>query len=114
MQIRKRIKTEDARTKFEKSLSQELLSYGYKLAELLNGGMKYTDNFDAQIKTVPDTGSADTQFAVAHTLKRVPEGFHVLNISAGAIVYDAGTTWTTTNIYLKCTVANCEVKLLIF
>lgn len=113
MQIRKRIKTSVPESEFDKSLEQELLSYSLELSELLNKGIRIADNFDADVATVSDTGNADTEFAVAHTLKRVPIGFIVINNDKAGVIYDSGTTWTTTNIYLKCNVANCAVKLIV-
>jgi hypothetical protein len=61
--------------------------------------------------TVGDTGAADTEFAVDHPLGRVPAGFLVANIDAAGVVYDSGTAWTATVIYLKCSAANAGVTL---
>lgn len=114
MQIRKRIKTAKPETPFERSLEQELYSYSTELAQILNDGLKFSDNFNANILTIADSGNADSENEVAHTIKRVPAGFIVINIDKAGVVYDSGTAWTATNIYLKCDVANCEIKILVF
>ena len=116
MQIRKRIKTvkPDEKNEFEKSLEQELLSYSLELAQILNKGLKFSDNFNAEIKTIADSGVANSENTVAHTLKRVPAGYLVFKINKAGVVYDSGTTWTDTNIYIKCSVANCAITLLLF
>ncbi len=114
MQIRSRIKTTTPETEFEKSLEQELLSYSRELSALLNAGLKFAENFNAQLKTYTTNGVANTEDAVAHTLKRVPTGFLVVTRDKAGIVYDSGTTWTATNLYLKCSVATVAVKILIF
>jgi hypothetical protein len=114
MQVRPRVKVGKPTTNFEKDLEKELSSYSREVANALNKGIRYTDNFNAEVKTVADSGAINTEFAVAHTLKRVPLGFHVLKINKAGIVFDSGTTWTDTNVYLKCSVANCAITLLVF
>ena len=114
MQIRTRIKTVKPGTPFEESLEKELLSAWNELSQLLNGGLKFSDNFNSQVIEISDTGSANAENTVAHTLKRVPTGFIVTYIDKAGVVYDSGTAWTNSNIYLKCDVANCNVKVLVF
>lgn len=103
----------DPENRFEILLVEAFLKYTMKLADAVNGGLKLNENIDCQVKSVT-TAAADTEVSVAHTLKRVPTGFIVINIDKAAIVYDSGSTWTTTNIYIKCNVATVAVKLLIF
>lgn len=114
MQIRSRIKTGTPESAFDRALEQELLSYSLQNAQILNKGLQYGDNFNAEITTISDTGTANSSNTVPHTLKRVPIGFHVININKAGVVYDAGTSWTVTDIYLKCDTANCTVKLIVF
>lgn len=116
MQIRKRIKTVKPASdnEFEKSLEQELLSYSLELAQIINRGIKFSDNFNAEILTVADTGAADTQFTIAHPLKRAPAGYLVIKINKAGVVYDSGAAWTDTDMYLKCSAANCAVTVLVF
>jgi len=109
-----RIKTAEPETEFDKSLEEELLNFIKKLAEILNNGLSFADNFYAETLTVADTGNADTEFSATHTMKKAPTGFKVTNIDKAGVVYNSGTTWTTTTIYLKCDTANCSIKLLVF
>lgn len=116
MQIPKRIKISEhgkPESEYDRNLEAELLSYTLKLSEILNGGLKFSDNMYAEISTTSDTGNANTEFAVAHTMKTTPTGFIVINIDKAGIVYDSGTAWTATNIYLKCSAANAEVKIIL-
>lgn len=113
-QIANRIKTSQPTNDFEKRLEQELLTYTLKLADVVNNGLKFSDNFDANILDVSDSGTANTEFTVAHTLKRVPTGYIVININKAGTVYAGSTSWTDTDIYLKCNVANCTIKILVF
>jgi hypothetical protein len=63
---------------------------------------------------VADTGLADTEFSLQHYSGRIPEGFILSYINISGVVYDSGTAWTKNTIYLKCSAANANVKLLIF
>ena len=114
MQIRTKLKTSREESEFDKSLTQELLSAWRELSSLLNGGIKFEDNFNAQIIDVSDSGTINTEFSVSHDLKRVPSGFLVFNINKAGVVYDSGTAWTTAALFLKCSAANATIKLLVF
>lgn len=111
-QIRQRIRTTVAVTPFEKALEKELQSFSNELSVILNKGLKFGDNFNAQIIAVSDTGLVDTEFVVAHTLKTVPIGFIVIKNNKAGVVYDSGTAWTASNIYLKCSIANCALSII--
>ena len=113
-QIPTRIKTSKPESDFDANLEESLLSYAGFLSQIINKGIKFTDNFNAEFVTIPDTGIADTQNNVLHTLKRVPSGFIVTKIDAGGVVYDSGSVWTTTEIFIKCSVANANVTFMIF
>ena len=64
--------------------------------------------------TVADTGTADVEFSANHYLGRVPAGFLVTKTNKAAVVYNSGTAWNTTTIYLKCNAANANVTLRVF
>jgi hypothetical protein len=69
------------------------------------------ENISGEWQVVADTGNADTEFSITHTIGAVPIGFIVTNIDKGAVIYDSGTAWTTTQIHLKASVANCAVTV---
>ena len=71
------------------------------------------DNIDGTWNTGADTGNADTEFSFTHSLGRTPVGFLVMNIDKGGVVYDSGTSWDATTIYLKCSTANVAVTLFV-
>lgn len=113
MQIKKTLDLPTPSNKFETGLVQSLLSFIFDLANVINGGLKFSDNFNCQIVSVTDTGLADAEFAVGHGLKRVPTGFIVINNNKAGVVYDSGTAWTTTYIYLKCSALNATIKIIL-
>lgn len=65
-------------------------------------------------------GTPNTQFAVPYTLNlangkpgRVAIAFDVKRTNAAANIYDSGTAWTATQIFLKCSAASVTVSLFI-
>ena len=96
MQIRKRFKTTSPESGFDKVLEQELLSAWKELSEAINGGLKFSDNFNAATIDIADTGAANAENTLVHSLKRVPTGFLMINTNKGTTVYDSGTAWTVT------------------
>ncbi len=96
-----------------RDLGESLLKYSTKIGDMLNGGLRLSENLDVQIKTI-SIAAADTEETVSHTLKRVPSGYLVIGINKAAIIYDGATAWTTLNLYIKTNTADTTVKLLIF
>src|SRR3990167_9512567 len=99
---------------FDRDLEKELdRILNRSLIPLVNGGLSFEDNMNCQLKTLTTAG-ADTEVEVAHTLKRIPAGYIVYSRDKGGVVYDSGTAFTTTNIYIKCSTATTALKLIIF
>ena len=59
-------------------------------------------------------GAANTDFPVTHNLGRIPTGFLVTNRSAPCHVYGGGTSWTTSQIFVKCDTINVLLNFIIF
>lgn len=59
-------------------------------------------------------GAPDTEFAVTHNLNRIPVGYWVVRQDKAASFYDSGTAWTTTKIFLKCSVATVTISIYVF
>ena len=64
--------------------------------------------------TVADSGNANTEFSKTHHLGRIPNGFLVTKSDKACSVYDSGTAWTISTIYLKCDAANVALSLSVF
>jgi len=71
-------------------------------------------NLKAKYKAYTTNGIADTEDTVAHGLGRTPVGFLVVDKDKAGDVYDGGTAWTDTNIYLKCSVATVAIVILVW
>ena len=73
------------------------------------------ENLAGQFQLFTSHASANTEFAVAHTIGSVPIGRIVLYQDKAGSLYqapDTGTAWTSTNVYFKCDVSS--VTFLIF
>lgn len=64
--------------------------------------------------TVADSGNADTEFSINHHLGRVPNGYIITKSDKACCVYDSGTAWTSTTVYLKCDAANTALSISVF
>jgi len=102
------------RDKADEDLFNVLSEFTTDVIKILNGGILFSDNFDCQLVSYTSNGSADTEDTVAHGLGKVPTGYIVYSRDKAAIVYDSGTAFTATNIYLKCNVATVALKLIVF
>jgi hypothetical protein len=117
MQIEPFITTPKPPNEFDKHLADELNKYTRDLGKILNKGLKFVDNFNAQVKSLTSNATPDTEETVAHTLGRVPSGYLVLYRSKAGVLYQGpstGTAWTATSIYVKSNVASTVYSILIF
>lgn len=109
-----RIQFPEPRSDYDRNLQDGLSSFLSKLIDIINGGIRISDNVNAQTKSYVTNGSANTEDEVAHTLKRVPVGFFLVKSDKAASLYDSGTAWTATKIYLKASAATVAATIVIF
>src|SRR5271170_7556295 len=84
------------------------------LQTTVNGNINFpTPGSTAQIngQMIPGTSasSSNTEFPVAHTLGRIPQGYIVFYKTIAGDFYQGpttGTAWTTSDIFLKCSSAS--------
>ena len=105
------------------------LNRTYNIAKAVNGGLDfgdssqvnttagttYTGNMNGQWANVAAPATPNTEFAIPHNLNRIPS-FYFYNTDIAATVYqlpNTGTAWTTTNIYVKCSVASANLRIFI-
>lgn len=100
--------------KYDEDLAKMIQALVGNLSRMFDGSISVSENLDSEIVSVTSDPIADTQFAVAHTLKRVPVGYVIVSRDQGGIVYDSGTAFTATQIFLKCTTTSTVLKVLIF
>jgi len=95
----------------------DIKEWADKLQEMLDTTFRKVADIpynQGEALTVADTGSANAEFSVTHHLGRTPNGYIITKNDKACSVYDSGTTWTTTAIYLKCDTANIALSLSVF
>jgi hypothetical protein len=92
------------------------------IARAINKNISYgstMDNTDGDMnldifKATGDApGTANTEFAIAHTLGRQPITIVGQDTNNGGLLYRSTTTWTDTHIYLKCTQASSVYRVIV-
>lgn len=69
------------------------------------------ENILGQFVTYTTNSSPNTEDAVPHNLGSVPVGYIVVRQNKSASLYDSGKTWTSSNLYLKCSTASTLVTI---
>lgn len=87
--------------------------------KILDGNVEYGDgvnsgNIAGNWITVTSPGVANTEFSFAHKLNKVPVGYHIMRRNNTGVIYDGTTAWTSSLIYLKCTVATQAMTIFVF
>ena len=75
-----------------------------------------TQNMDGYwAVNVVTPGTPDTEFSVTYSLYkgRTAIGFDVKRNNTSGAVYDSGTPWSPSTIFLKCSVASATVTLFV-
>lgn len=79
----------------------------------MTGAITPGENISGQFYTYTTNGIANVADTVNHTLMATPQGYIVIRNNAAGIIYDAGTTWTPNQIFLKCSVASMLTTIFI-
>ena len=98
---------------YEKDLEQSLDKIFAVLVEILNGGLKFTDNFNSYITTITTDATPGNSSAITHGLKRIPSGLIILErINKAGDIYLVSKDATTYT--LASDVASLNAKIMIF
>lgn len=85
-----------------------------QILDALGGKLTFQENLFVEQITIADTGDANSILTVAHSLQFIPIGY-IANIDRAGTVYDyARASWTSSQIQVKCSVANASVVLTLF
>lgn len=105
--------TQDGIRTFDRDLLTGLGNWSLVLEAILNRGIALEDNVDCVVVSYTSHATPDAESTVAHTLGKVPSYFIVASLDKGGVVYKGTTAFTSTNVYLKCSVASAAVKLIL-
>jgi len=70
-------------------------------------------HLDARYVVYTSNAVADTEDTIPHALGRVPVGYIPVKQDKAGTIYDGSTAWTTTNIYLKASVASMALTIML-
>jgi hypothetical protein len=103
---------------------QSQLNRTFGLAQAINGGLdfgvstqtspaNYTGNISGQWANVTAPAGANTEFAVPHTLGRIPSFYLFISDRACRLYQlpNTGTVWTLNNVYLKCDTSSAVLRI---
>jgi hypothetical protein len=85
------------------------------------GANTYQGNLNGQWINVTAPGAANTEFSVTHSLTdaqgnpKIPSFYWVISDRAANVYQlpNTGTAWTTTKVYLKCSVASAVLRIFV-
>lgn len=100
----------------ERELNTVLDNLIIELRKIINGGIQISENLNVKLVSYTSNATPDTETVCPHTLGKTPAGYIIYGQDIAGNLYTStgGTAWTSTNIYLKCTVASVTFKLIIF
>lgn len=101
-------------TRQEQDFYQTTQDFVTQVIKILNRGIVFKDNVNCRTISYTSNGSANTEDGITHTLGKVPTGYIVVSQNKAGVVYNGSSTWTTTTIYLKNSVATVAVTIIIF
>lgn len=64
------------------------------------------ENISGEFQVFTSSATPDAENTIAHNLGSVPTGYLIFSQDKAASLYTSGTTWTSSNAYLKCNVAS--------
>jgi len=88
-----------------------------KVFQALQGRVRFGDatdgkqgeNLSGQFQLFTTSATPDAENTIAHTLGAIPVGYIIIGQNKAGSLYQlatTGTAWTSTNLYLKCSVAS--------
>jgi hypothetical protein len=98
----------------ERDLHNVLDNFITEVRSILNGGLLFSDNFSMKMVTFTSNVSSGAEDEITHNLGKVPTGYIIYSQDNAAFLYNGTTSWTTTKIYLKSSVAETTFKILVF
>lgn len=98
-------------------ISRTIIDVAFTLRQIIDalmGKLTFEENIFTWEVSIPDSGLADTEITVLHSLQFVPTGY-IYNIDKAGIVYDSNrSSWTASQITVKCNVANAAITMRIY
>jgi hypothetical protein len=97
------------------SFSKNPSMIDHHVVRTVNGNLEFGLNIKSSTPlSVQAPGVANTEFTITHKLGFVPNGYIVVGKDQTCDVYDSRrSSWTTSQMFLKCTVASVHLVLIV-
>lgn len=69
------------------------------------------ENVQGQFITYTTNASANTEDTVSHNLASIPVGYLIVKQNKAGSIYDSGTSWTSSHLYLKGSASSMTVTI---
>lgn len=96
-----------------KELAGYCESWFTQAAGQIHGNLEFDKNILSQTVSVTFPAAANTEMLIQHSLGKIIADYIVCKKSVACDVYDGTSASTNNTIYLKCTVANAVVKIIL-
>lgn len=98
---------------FDRDLITALGNWSLNIKGILDKGISVDDNLDCDVIEFTSNAVAGTEDTIAHSLGKVPHHYIVTSVDKAAVIYRGTTAFTSTNVYLKSSVATTAVKIIL-
>jgi hypothetical protein len=74
----------------------------------------FGENIAGQFQEFTTSATPDAENTIAHTISAIPKGYIILHQDKAGSLYQGpttGTNWTSSNVYLKCSVASVTFNI---
>jgi hypothetical protein len=69
------------------------------------------ENIAGEFRTFTSSATPNAEFSLAHTLGATALGWIVINKNKAGDLYKGSTAWTSSSVYLKCSVASVSFTI---
>ena len=98
-------------------ISRTIIDISFTIRQLIDalmGKLTFEENIFTWEVSIPDAGAANTEITVAHSLQFIPTGY-IYTMDRAGTVYDSNrTSWTSSQIKVKCSTANAAITMRVY
>jgi len=98
-------------------ISRTVIEVTHTLRQIIDavmGKLTFEENIFTHQVTISDSGTANVEITVPHSLQFIPTGFIYDIDRAGTVYASRRSAWTTSQMFVKCSVANAVITIRVF
>jgi hypothetical protein len=109
----RRLSTTNYRNINEKLFMDQLQQLFNKNISFGTGISTQDQNIQGKMIEIADSGVANSSIAIKHNLGYIPKFYDVKYLSASSVIFDFGTAWTKTQVFLASSTAHIKFRVFI-